>query len=82
MKKTGITRAIDEVGRIVLPKELRATMDLNTKDELDISVDGDRIILKKIQPSCIFCGSSENLVEFKENKICQSCIAEIAKLNN
>ena len=82
MKKTGITRAIDEVGRIVLPKELRATMDLNTKDELDISVDGDRIILKKIQPSCIFCGNSENLVEFKENKLCRSCIAEIAKLNN
>ena len=49
MKKTGITRAIDEVGRIVLPKELRATMDLNTKDELDISVEGDRIILKKMQ---------------------------------
>jgi len=81
MKKTGITRAIDEVGRIVLPKELRATMDLNTKDELDISVEGDRIILRKIQPSCIFCGNSENLVEFKENKICSNCIAEIAKLN-
>jgi len=82
MKKTGITRAIDEVGRIVLPKELRATMDLNTKDELDISVEGDRIILKKFQPSCIFCGNSENLVEFKENKLCRGCIAEIAKLNN
>ena len=82
MKKTGITRAIDEVGRIVLPKELRATMDLNTKDELDISVEGDRIILKKIQPSCIFCGNSENLALFNENKLCQSCIAEIAKLKN
>lgn len=82
MKKTGITRAIDEVGRIVLPKELRATMELNTKDELDISVEGDRIILRKIQPSCIFCGNSENLAEFKENKICRNCIAEIAKMNN
>lgn len=80
MKKTGITRAIDEVGRIVLPKELRATMDLNTKDELDISVEGDRIILKKIQPSCIFCGNSENLVIFEENKICQNCVEKIAKL--
>ena len=80
MKKTGITRAIDEVGRIVLPKELRATMDLNTKDELDISVEGDRIILKKIQPSCIFCGNSENLVIFKEIKICQNCVEKIAKL--
>ena len=80
MKKTGITRAIDEVGRIVLPKELRATMDLNTKDELDISVEGDRIILKKIQPSCIFCGNSENLVIFEENKICQKCVEKIAKL--
>ena len=82
MKKTGITRAIDEVGRIVLPKELRATMDLNTKDELDISVEGDRIILKKIQPSCIFCGNGEKLVEFKGSKLCRGCIAEIAKLNN
>ena len=80
MKKTGITRAIDEVGRIVLPKELRATMDLNTKDELDISVEGDRIILRKIQPSCIFCGNSENLVIFEENKICQNCVEKIAKL--
>ena len=80
MKKTGITRAIDEVGRIVLPKELRATMDLNTKDELDISVEGDKIILKKIQPSCIFCGNSENLVIFEENKICQNCVEKIAKL--
>ena len=80
MKKTGITRAIDEVGRIVLPKELRATMDLNTKDELYISVEGARIILKKIQPSCIFCGNSENLVIFEENKICQNCVEKIAKL--
>ena len=80
MKKTGITRAIDEVGRIVLPKELRATMELNTKDELDISVEGDRIILRKIQPSCIFCGNSENLVIFEENKICQNCVEKIAKL--
>ena len=80
MKKTGMTRAIDEVGRIVLPKEIRETMDLKTKDELEISVEDGKIILSKFQPSCVLCGEAENLVIYNENKICKNCIANIAKL--
>ena len=80
MKKTGMTRAIDEVGRIVLPKEIRETMSLKTKDELEICIQDDKIILSKFQPSCIFCGEAQNLVVYNENKICKSCIDKISKL--
>ena len=80
MKKTGMTRPIDEVGRIVLPKEIRQKMDLKTKDELEISVEEDKIILRKFQPSCVLCGSGKDLTVFNENKICKDCIANIAKL--
>ena len=80
MKKTGMTRPIDEVGRIVLPKEIRQKMDLKTKDELEISVEDDKIILRKFQPSCVLCGRGEDLIVFNENKICKGCIANIAKL--
>ena len=80
MKKTGMTRAIDEVGRIVLPKEIRETMDLKTKDELEIIIEGDKIILTKYKPGCAFCGSVDNLKDFCESKLCPECIKKIAKL--
>ncbi len=80
MKKTGMTRAVDEVGRIVLPKEIRESMDLKTKDELEISVEGDKIILRKFQPSCVLCGGNNGLILFNSNKLCASCIAKIARL--
>lgn len=80
MKKTGMTRAVDEVGRIVLPKEIRESMDLKTKDELEISVEGDKIILRKFQPSCVLCGGNSGLILFNSNKLCANCIAKIARL--
>lgn len=80
MKKTGMTRAVDEVGRIVLPKEIRESMDLKTKDEIEISVEDDKIILKKFRPNCIFCGSDKDLAIFNQTKICKNCVAKIAKL--
>ena len=81
MKSTGIVRKIDELGRIVLPIELRRTMKMQIRDEVEITAEDDRIILKKYQrkenASCIFCSSQEGLRAFKEHWICQNCMAEL-----
>lgn len=73
MKATGIVRKIDQLGRIVLPMELRKTLDISEKDPLEIYVDGEDIVLKKYQPVCIFCGEAGNVSEFKGKKICNNC---------
>lgn len=79
MKSTGIIRKVDELGRVVLPIELRRTMDIAVKDELEIYMDNDRIILQKFEPACIFCASSRNLVNYRGKNICQDCIANMTK---
>lgn len=77
MKSTGITRKVDDLGRIVLPIELRRTFDIAEKDVLEIYVEGDTIILKKFEPTCIFCGNARSLVHYKGKNICPSCISEM-----
>lgn len=77
MKSTGIVRKVDELGRIVLPIELRRTLDIDIKDSIEIYVENDAIILKKYEPTCIFCGSSESLSTFHEKNICEECLKEI-----
>jgi len=77
MKATGIVRKIDDLGRIVLPKELRRTMNIDRKDPMEIFVDEDTVILKKYEPACIFCGSAENTIEYKKKVICRDCLKEI-----
>lgn len=77
MKATGITRKIDELGRIVLPIELRRTLGIDIKDPIEIFVEGDQIILRKHEPSCCFCGSVKDIVAFKEKLICRHCICEM-----
>ena len=77
MKSTGIVRKVDELGRVVLPKELRNTLHIAQKDPLEIYVEGDTIILKKYEPACIFCGSASNVINFKDKKVCTECIAEM-----
>lgn len=77
MKSTGIVRKVDELGRIVLPIELRRTYDLAVKDAIEIYTDDDKIILKKFQRTCIFCGSGEECVEYKGKTICAACMAEL-----
>ena len=74
MKSTGIVRQMDSLGRIVLPIELRRTLDIAERDYLEIYVEGDKIVLKKNAPSCIFCGKTENIVDFKGKNICPPCI--------
>ncbi|QRF22332.1 AbrB/MazE/SpoVT family DNA-binding domain-containing protein [Alicyclobacillus sp. TC] len=77
VKSTGIVRKVDELGRVVIPIELRRTLGIGEKDALEIYVDGDRIILKKYEPACIFCGQADEIVHFKGKNICPSCISEM-----
>ena len=77
MKSTGIVRKVDELGRIVLPIEIRKIMDINIKDPVEIFTDDDKIILKKYQPSCVFCGNADNVVYFNNTRICADCLEKI-----
>ena len=77
MKSTGIVRHIDELGRVVVPKELRRKLGIANTDPVEIYVEDDKIILKKYIPVCHFCGSTEDLTEYKEKNICSSCIADL-----
>lgn len=77
MKSTGIVRKVDELGRIVLPIEMRRTLDIAEKDALEIFVDGDNIILRKYQNSCVFCGSVKDIVTFKDHCVCAECMNAI-----
>jgi len=79
MKSTGVVRKVDELGRIVIPIELRRTMGIEERDALEIYVDGDRIILKKYEPSCIFCGNAEEVINYKGKNLCKSCLTELSK---
>ncbi len=74
MKSTGIVRRVDELGRIVLPIELRRTLDIAERDELEIYLDDDKVILRKYEPSCIFCSSPRNLVSYCGRNVCMDCI--------
>lgn len=77
VKATGIVRKVDELGRIVLPIELRRTLDIAEKDALEIYVEGNSIILKKYQASCIFCGDSKKVIDFKGKNVCVRCLKEL-----
>ena len=80
MKATGIVRQMDSLGRIVLPIELRRTLGIAQKDSLEIYVNGEEIVLKKVQPVCVFCGSSEDVVPYRDKLVCKSCLEELKKL--
>ncbi len=77
MKATGIVRKIDELGRIVIPKELRKTMNIDIKDPLEVFVDGELVVLKKYEPSRIFCGEAKGVRNIKGKNICTTCLEEI-----
>ena len=80
MKATGIVRKVDELGRIVLPIELRRTLNIDIKDPLEIYVDDNSIVLKKYQPACVFCGSSDDVKQVRGKSVCTNCIEELRKL--
>ena len=77
MKSTGVVRPIDSLGRVVLPIELRKTLNLNSKDLLEIFLESDSIVLKKCQKSCIFCGQEKELTDFNDKFICKDCLKNI-----
>ena len=79
MKSTGIVRKVDELGRIVLPIEMRRTLDIAEKDTLEVYVEGDSIILRKYQDACVFCDSVRELVNYKGRCVCQDCIAMLSR---
>lgn len=78
MKSTGIVRKVDELGRVVIPIELRRTLSIAEKDSLEIYVDGDKIIFRKYEPACIFCGDASEVETFRGKKICRSCMISMA----
>ena len=73
-KSTGIVRKVDELGRVVIPIELRRTLDIAERDALEIYVDADKIILKKYEPACVFCGSAEDVSSFHGKNVCHKCL--------
>ena len=77
MKATGIVRHVDELGRIVLPIELRRNLDINERDPLEIYTNGTCIVLSKYLPACIFCGNAGELTSFRGQNVCASCIADL-----
>ena len=80
MKSTGILRSVDELGRIVLPKSMRQNLEISERDQLEIYTEGDRIILRTYQPSCVFCETSENIVFFNGKRVCSACLEELKRM--
>ena len=80
MKATGMVRKVDELGRLVLPIEMRRVLDIAEKDPVEIYVEGDKIILRKFQPFCLFCGSNENIVSHENKHVCIDCIQRLTHL--
>ena len=77
MKSTGIVRKVDNLGRVVLPIELRRNMGIDQKDPIEILIDRDQIILRKYQPACVFCGSTTDVQHFNRKVVCRECITEM-----
>ncbi len=77
LKATGIVRKVDELGRIVLPIELRRTLRIDIGDSIEVYVDSERIMLKKYMPACLFCNNFEQVTYFKGKLVCQDCLNEI-----
>ena len=80
MKATGITRRIDDLGRIVLPKELRKTLGIEPGTPIEIYTEEDTIILKKFENRCVLCGSTADVADVKGKKVCRKCINELKQL--
>ena len=80
MKSTGIVRKMDELGRVVIPIEIRNQFNIAEKDPVEIYVDGSSIVIKKYEPNCIFCGNTESLINYNDKLICEECSKKIGKL--
>ncbi len=79
IKSTGIVRKVDELGRVVIPIELRRTLGIDEKDALEIYVDHEKIILKKYEPACVFCGNAEEINHYRGKNVCRHCATAMAQ---
>jgi AbrB family transcriptional regulator, transcriptional pleiotropic regulator of transition state genes len=82
MKSTGVVRKIDELGRIVLPSEIRRVFGIHEGDELDISVEGERVILQKRRDVCLFCSAENPALEYKGRRVCERCAGELGRMGH
>ncbi len=80
MKSTGVVRKIDDLGRVVLPIELRRVLDIDKDSSLEIYVDNEKIVLKKYEPACVFCGCADEILQYENKNICVNCRKEIANI--
>ena len=80
MKTIGIIRKLDSLGRIVIPKEMRELLEINSEDAVEITQEADRIILKKYAPACIFCQRNGDVTEYKGKSVCKACLKELSDL--
>lgn len=81
MKSTGIIRKVDELGRVVIPIEIRNKFDIAEKDPIEIYVDGSSIVLKKYEPNCVFCGNTKNLITYKDRLVCSKCTQKLGSID-
>ena len=79
MKETGVSRALDSLGRIVIPVELRRQFDIKENEKIEFFIEGDRIIMKKVINSCVFCNGKEELIPFNDKYICTECLSALKK---
>lgn len=79
MKNTGVCKTVDDLGRIVLPKEIRKSLGFDIRSSVELYVEGDSLIIKKAKSNCVFCSSNDNLVEFNGKMVCQDCINNLKK---
>ena len=81
MKSTGVIRRVDELGRVVIPIEIRTQFRISEKDPIEIYVDGTSIVLKKYEPNCIFCGNTKNLISYKDKLVCSKCAEKLSAID-
>ena len=80
MKYTGICRPVDELGRVVIPKEIRNTLNIKTKDLLEIHIEGDMMILKKNEEKCVLCGGTQELLPYNDKLVCKACAESLKNM--
>lgn len=80
MRATGVVRRVDQLGRIVLPKKLRKEFEFHEKNDIELLIDGENIVLRKYKPSCVFCNTRDNVKKYKGRNICEDCMEELKNL--
>lgn len=80
MKSTGIIRRIDDLGRVVIPVEMRRTLDIGDKEALEISVEGGAIQLRRVRTTCVFCDGSKDVSDFRGKCVCAKCLRELQSI--